>query len=205
MSAMEKAISGVVLLWCLGAPALTAARSAEGPENGGDAGLESKLAKIQREIQGDRKEAAHQSSRMGIAASSPAAGGSLFKAGIQMAVCLAFILVLVVLSIKLLKRFQKAAFLKTRGAGRNSLEVLETCYLGKDQKVVHMRMDNSRVFLGVTSHGIQTLEMPERVTPIHSPASRPSDNTPNDFSKNLNQLLTKFKKPKTVTQSLAEM
>jgi flagellar protein FliO/FliZ len=205
MSAMDKAISGVVLLWCLGAPALTVAGSAGRPESGRDAALESKLAQIQREIHGDGRESAGQSSRKQIAAPSSAAGGSLLKAGIQMAVCLSFILVLVVLSIKLLKRFQKAAFLKTRGAGRNSLEVLETCYLGKDQKVVLMRMDNSRVFLGVTSHGIQSLEMPETVTRIPSPVSCTSENTPNDFSENLNQLLSKFKKPKTVSQSLAEI
>ncbi|MBF0431613.1 MAG: flagellar biosynthetic protein FliO [Fibrobacteria bacterium] len=130
---------------------------------------------------------------------------SLTKTAVQMVFGLAFIIVLIVVSMRLLKRFQKAAFLKSPVKNNSMLEVLETCYLGKDQKVIVMRMENTRTVVSATPNGIHILKELEGEVIVPATPLRKQGGNIKDFSSNLNSFLTQFKKPKTVTQSLEEL
>lgn len=112
---------------------------------------------------------------------------------------LAFVLILAVFSIRLLKRFQGRLFSRPHKAGGDLLEVMETCHLGQNQRVVALRINDEVGVLGVTPHGISLL------TVLKQPAGEiraQRIGNAEAFSDNLNKLLDRFKKPKRVSDLL---
>ncbi|MEO7424885.1 MAG: flagellar biosynthetic protein FliO [Fibrobacteria bacterium] len=119
---------------------------------------------------------------------------------------LAFVLILAVVTIRVLKRLQGGLLSNAGrggkdGKGGDIFEVLETCHLGAQQRVVALRMNEEVGIVGVTQHGISLL------TVLKEPADdlrRSRESNSAAFSDNLNKLLERFKKPKKVSDLLDE-
>jgi flagellar biogenesis protein FliO len=122
---------------------------------------------------------------------------------------LAFVLILAVVTIRVLKRLQGGLLSNAGrggkdgkgGKGGDIFEVLETCHLGAQQRVVALRMNEEVGIVGVTQHGISLL------TVLKEPAEdlrRSRESNSAAFSDNLNKLLERFKKPKKVSDLLDE-
>jgi flagellar biogenesis protein FliO len=128
----------------------------------------------------------------------------LFTLSIQVIFGLAFVLLLAVVSIRMLKRAQGRLFARAgAAAGGDLLEVLETCHLGANQKVVALRINDEVGVLGVTQHGMSLLTMLKQ--PAEEVLARKTGSgNPAAFSESLNKLLEKFKKPKRVSDLLDE-
>jgi flagellar biogenesis protein FliO len=164
----------------------------------GAAAMEEKFRKLQKEMQ------AAPSAPPAAGAPAPDPVGSVSAGGLFLKVLfgLAFVLLLAVLAIRGLKRAQ-GRLLARPGAGGDLLEVLETCHLGPQQKVVAVRMHDEVGVIGVTKEGIRLL------TVLKTPAdgirqARRGDANPAAFSDNLNKLLDRFRKPKKVSDLLDE-
>jgi len=160
--------------------------------------MEDKFRKLQKEMQSDPAMAPATS---GARTPAPAEGVSVGGLALQILFGLAFVLLLAVVSIRVLKRLQ-GRMLARPGPSGDLLEVLETCHLGPQQKVVAIRMHDEIGVVGVTKEGISLL------TVLKQPAeeirlSRQGGN-PAAFSDNLNKLLDRFKKPKKVSDLLDE-
>jgi flagellar biogenesis protein FliO len=122
----------------------------------------------------------------------------------QIVLGLGFVLILAVVTIRLLKRMQGKLLSGPGkgGKGGDLFEVLETCHLGANQRVVALRMNGEVGILGVTTHGISLL------TVLNEPAeevrrARTGGNS-EAFSENLNKLLERFKKPRKVSDLIDE-
>ena len=115
---------------------------------------------------------------------------------------LAFVLLLAVVCIRGLKKMQGRLLSRPRKGG-DLLEVLETCHLGPQQKIIAIRMNEDVGILGVTKEGINLLTMlKEPVDDLRK--ARATENNSAAFSDNLNKLLDRFKKPKRVSDLLDE-
>jgi flagellar biogenesis protein FliO len=160
--------------------------------------MEDKFRRLQREMQSNPVSAPAPS---GAQSPAPREGVSAAGLAVKIFFGLAFVLLLAVVSIRVLKRLQ-GRMLSRPGPGGDLLEVLETCHLGPQQKVVALRMHDEIGVLGVTKEGIRLL------TVLKSPAEeiRPTRQGGNSaaFSDNLNKLLERFKKPKKVSDLLDE-
>lgn len=122
---------------------------------------------------------------------------------VQVLLGLVFVILLAIISIRLLKRLQGRMGSKPGKAGGDLLEVLETCHLGTNQRVVALRLHDQVGILGVTPQGISLL------TVLGEPAAeirqaRLAESNSALFSENLNKLLDRFKKPKRVADLLDE-
>jgi flagellar biogenesis protein FliO len=128
----------------------------------------------------------------------------LFTLSIQVIFGLAFVLLLAVVSIRLLKRAQGRMFARAGApAGGDLLEVLETCHLGTNQRVVALRINDEVGVVGVTQQGMTLLTMLKQ--PAEEVLSRKAGSgNPAAFSDSLNRLLERFKKPKRVSDLLDE-
>jgi|SRR5690606_4697601 len=122
----------------------------------------------------------------------------------QIVLGLGFVLVLAVVTIRVLKRMQGRLLAGPGkgGKGGDLFEVMETCHLGANQRVVALRMNGEVGILGVTTHGISLL------TVLNEPAedlrrARGAGNA-EAFSDNLNKLLERFKKPRKVSDLIDE-
>jgi len=125
---------------------------------------------------------------------------------IKMICGMIFIVLLIVLSIRWLKSLQNSSLLGKKNKTTNRLEVLETCYLGKDQKIILVNMGDKEVALGVTSNSIQLLkELGERKNIESATDLEPSGQQLTNFKDNLNSFLNKYSRPKTVAQTLEEL
>ena len=115
---------------------------------------------------------------------------------------LAFVLLLAVVCIRGLKKMQGRLLSRPRKGG-DLLEVLETCHLGPQQKVIAIRMNEDVGILGVTKEGINLLTvLKEPVDDLRK--ARTAESNSAAFSDNLNKLLDRFKKPKRVSDLLDE-
>jgi flagellar biogenesis protein FliO len=162
------------------------------------AAMEEKFRKLQKEMQG----APAATPGAGVSAPAPREEVSVGGLFLQIVFGLAFVLLLAVVAIRGLKRMQ-GSLLPRPGAGSGLLEVMETCYLGPQQKVIALRMHDEVGVLGVTKDGIRLL------TVLKQPAgeigqARRGESNPAAFSDNLNKLLDRFKKPKKVSDLLDE-
>ncbi|MDB5048721.1 MAG: hypothetical protein JWO30_1792 [Fibrobacteres bacterium] len=161
--------------------------------------MEEKFRKLQKEMEsGGRSAPAGQAAKP--ADSQPAQGRAVGTVAIQILFGLAFVLLLAIVTIRLLKRMQ-GRFLSKPGKGGDIFEVLETCHLGTQQRVVALRMNDEVGIVGVTQHGISLL------TVLKEPAEdlrRSRESNSVAFSDNLNKLLDRFKKPKKVSELLDE-
>jgi flagellar biogenesis protein FliO len=159
-----------------------------------------KFRRFQREM------AANGASGSASGADKPAAppeSVSVFSVSVKIVFGLLFVLVLAVMAIKLLKRFQGRMLSKSGRPGGDILEVLETCHLGPHQRVVALRMNGEVGIVGVTQQGMSLLTM------LKDPAGEirkqaVGEGNPAAFSENLNKLLERFKRPKRVSDLLDE-
>jgi len=166
-----------------------------------DKALEHKFNLIQNEIKNGMNPANFDVPAAGPI-SSKKATGMFFKLIFGMI----FIILLIILSIRWLKKLQKSPLLGKKGASVHRMEVLETCYLGKEQKVVLISMAGKEVALGVTAGNIQFLKEVGDVSPEEKLVPLAHKNKEMEmFRKNLNGFLSKYKKPKTVSESLKEL
>jgi len=168
--------------------------------------MEDKFQKLQKEMEnegGAQKNSlkANPSSK----SSAPKPIGVIALA-IQIFLGLIFVLILAVVTIRVLKKFQGRILAGSGKAGNfntNLLEVMETCHLGSNQKVIAIRMHEEIGIIGVTPQGMSLLTMlKEPATEIRT--AQLSESNSAAFSENLNKLLDRFKKPKRVGDLLDE-
>jgi flagellar biogenesis protein FliO len=160
--------------------------------------MEEKFRKLQREMQGESSAVPAP----GKAAAPASEGGSVGGIALQILFGLAFVLLLAVVSIRVLKRMQ-GRLLSRPGKGGDMLEVLETCHLGPQQKVVAIRLHEDVGILGVTKENVHLLTVLKQSADDVRTARRGESNSA-AFSDNLNKLLERFKKPKKVSDMLEE-
>lgn len=201
-------ISAALVFTLSAAPAVAGSASADAPA---PAAVEEKFRKFQKEMAKDGP-----GSSAGLA-DAPAAGGTeaspatdpeppgLVSFSLQLLVGLAVVIVLAVFSIRGLKGLQNRMLARPGkvGAGGDLFEVLETCHLGSNQRVVALRIHDEVGVIGVSPQGISLL------TVLKHPAedirkARLGTGNPAAFSDNLNKLLDRFKKPKRVSDLLDE-
>ena len=160
--------------------------------------MEEKFRKLQKEMQSSPAAAPAS----GTQPAAPRDGVSVGGVALQIVFGLAFVLLLAVVSIRVLKRLQGRLLARPRPVG-DLLEVLETCHLGPQQKVVAVRMHDEVVVLGVAKEDIRLLTVLKQPAEEIRQALRGGANSA-AFSDNLNKLLERFKKPKKVSDLLEE-
>lgn len=173
------------------APEAAAPRAASDP-------VADKFRRLQREISSG--DASSASADRPVA---PPESVGVFSLSMKIFFGLIFVLILAVVAIRLLKRFQGRMLAKGGRAQGEILEVLETCHLGPHQRVVALRMNDEVGIVGVTQQGMSLLTMlKEPAEEIRKQNAGPGN--PAAFSENLNKLLERFKRPKRVSDLLDE-
>lgn len=119
----------------------------------------------------------------------------------QILLALLVVLVLAVVCIRFLKRLQGGMLRGASGNVSDLLEVLETCHLGPQQRIIAIRMGDRVGIIGATKENMTLLHLME--SPAEAVLAGRKTN-PQDFSENLNRLLDRFKKPKKVSELLKE-
>ncbi len=106
---------------------------------------------------------------------------------------LAFIILLIVVLVYLMKKLQGSTFNKF--AGQSDLEVLEMTPLGQQHKIMTVKLHEKILVLGVTQHSINTLTTieGEEAQRYLSKASQ-TGVASGQFNQTVNQLLSKFKR-----------
>ena len=159
--------------------------------------VQDKFRQLQREMESDANASAAGAKPAAAQPMPTLAAGSL---AVKIFFGLAFVLLLAVVTIRVLKRMQ-GRLLSKSGKGGDIFEVLETCHLGTQQRVVALRMNDEVGIVGVTQHGISLL------TVLKEPAEEvrhAREGNSAAFSENLNKVLDRFKKPKKVSEMLDE-
>lgn len=165
--------------------------------------VQEKFRKLQQEMRRSEPELPAAPAEQ---ASENHGGGTLALGTLVMQIFLGlgFVLILAVVTIRVLKRMQGRLLTGPGkgGKGGDLFEVMETCHLGTNQRVVALRMNGEVGILGVTTHGISLL------TVLNEPAeelrrARAGGNS-EAFSENLNKLLERFKKPRKVSDLIDE-
>jgi flagellar biogenesis protein FliO len=171
--------------------------------------VQEKFRKLQKEMSKDAPSGL-EASPAGTSGADAAGEKAPEPAGIvsfslQLLLGLAFVIVLAVVSIRGLKRFQNRMLLRPGkdGAGGDLFEVLETCHLGTQQRVVALRIHDEVGVIGVTPQGISLLTVLKQPAEEIRQARLGTGNSA-AFSDNLNKLLDRFKKPKRVADLLDE-
>jgi flagellar biogenesis protein FliO len=120
---------------------------------------------------------------------------------VEIAMVLLVVLVLAVLSIRLLKRVQSGMLRGPSGTGSDLFEMIETCHLTPNQKLIAVRMGDKIGIIGATKEAIHLIHILEKPA-AEIMAERQTN--PQAFADNLNRLLDRFKKPKKVSELLNE-
>lgn len=163
--------------------------------------MEEKFRKLQKEMERTGKP---KSADGKIPENSPSESIGVGSLAVQILFGLAFVLLLAVVSIRGLKRLQ-GRMLSKPGKGGDILEVLESCHLGSNQRVVALRMNDEVGVIGVTQHGISLLTvLKEPMEELRRSRAAAGESNSAAFSDNLNKLLERFKKPKKVSDLLDE-
>jgi flagellar biogenesis protein FliO len=161
--------------------------------------MQDKFRKLQKEMEnGPHSQGSGPAAKP--ADNQPAQSVAVGTVAMKILLGLVFVLLLAMVTIRVLKRMQ-GRFLSKPGKGGDIFEVLETCHLGAQQRVVALRMNDEVGIVGVTQHGISLL------TVLKEPAEdlrRSREGNSAAFSDNLNKLLDRFKKPKKVSELLDE-
>lgn len=135
---------------------------------------------------------------------------SVFQQSMQVGLALFGIIVLIVVSIRALKKVQSSRWMTGQSHSSKSIQILETCYIGKDQKILIIKVANKEGLVGVTAHQMNWLtdlnEQPTFVTPkenhvssqisVSEPNPSPVNPVKEDFQETLQNFLSKFKKPR---------
>lgn len=168
--------------------------------------MRDKFRKLQEEMASDPARSADPgesaAAPTGMPREAPGPSVNVGSVALQILFGLAFVLLLAVVAIRGLKRLQ-GRMLTGPGRTGDILEVMETCHLGPQQKVVAIRMHDEVGIIGVTKEGMSML------TVLKEPAdqirkARGGESNSAAFSDNLNKLLDRFKKPKKVSDLLDE-
>ncbi len=160
--------------------------------------MEDKFRKLQKEMESGPE----QPKTVPKNTPPPHEGVAMGTLAMQILLGLAFVLLLAVLTIRGLKRMQ-GKLLSRAGKGGDLIEILETCHLGPQQKVIAIRFNDDVGILGVTKENISLLTMlKEPMDELRK--ARGGESNSAVFSDNLNKLLDRFKKPKKVSDLLDE-
>ncbi len=171
--------------------------------------VEDKFRKLQREMEGGistqrGQSAGNRNNTLDNKSEPSPEPRSVVSLAFQILAGLIFVLLLAVVTIRLLKRLQGRMLAKPGKTGGNFFEVLETCHLGTNQRVVALRINEEVGVLGVTPQGISLLTiLKEPASEVRQAYARESNAAA--FSDNLNKLLDRFKKPKRVSDLLDEV
>lgn len=139
-----------------------------------------------------------------LGAGAPEEKISVLGTLIRMVLGLMVVLVLIAFSIRFLKGIQRSTMMKRVGSAGELLEVIETCYLGNQQKIVLMRMHDRMCAIGVTNQGISMLrDLDMDPNSLRHPTRNGDENTA-AFGDTVNRLLERFKKPKRVSEYLQD-
>lgn len=167
--------------------------------------MEEKFRKLQKEMERkDKTNPARSGASAGenVPENTPSETIGVGGLAMQILFGLAFVLLLAVVSIRGLKRLQ-GRMLSRPGKSGDILEVLESCHLGSNQRIVALRMNDEVGVIGVTQHGISLLTvLKEPMEELRR--ARAGEGNSAAFSDNLNKLLERFKKPKKVSDLLDE-
>lgn len=182
------------------APKAAGAREADTSPPPPSAAMQDKFRKLQKEMESDPAPPPDA----GTAPAAPPEGINVGSFALQLLAGLAFVLLLAVASIRGLKRMQ-GKLLSRPGKGGDLLEVLETCHLGPQQKVIAIRLNEEVGIIGVTKEGISMLTvLKEPMDELRKSRAAAAESNSAAFSDNLNKLLDRFKKPKKVSDLLDE-
>ena len=154
-------------------------------------------AEIQKKFQRVRR-AAKAEAQSGTTQTTQTSSRSTLALGLQVLFGLAFVLTLLVFSIRGLKKLQRMKMFPAKGDGEDLLEILETCHVGNQQKIVALRVNNEVCLLGVGSQSITHLM---DVGP-HEIVEQKRSKNPVVFKENLDTMLSRFKRPKNVGEIL---
>lgn len=166
--------------------------------------LEAKFQRLQNEM-----DAAH-GLPSGNTGSNPLPGKSrateptgILSLSLQIFFGLIFVLILAVVTLRFLKRLQRNAGFKPKGMGQDFFQVLETCYLDSQHKVVALRMGPRMGIIGISPQSVSLLhEFTE--TPSELGFGTQGEGNAAAFSESFNKVLERFKKPKRVSDLLEE-
>ncbi len=117
---------------------------------------------------------------------------------LEISLALVAVLGMAVLGIRFLKKIQRGILSGKRLEG-DLMEVIESCHIGTNQRLVAVRMDEKVVILGLTRDSISlvsTLAKPA----VDLLAERRDQGNPMLFSENLNRMMERFKKPKKLSE-----
>ncbi len=128
---------------------------------------------------------------------------SIISLSLQVFFGLVFVLVLAVLTLRLLKRLQRSGGFKPKGMESEFFQVLETCYIDSQHKVVALRMGPRMGIIGISPQSVSLIqEFSESPSELGFGTS--SEGNAAAFSDSLNKVLDRFKKPKRVSDLLEE-
>lgn len=171
------------------------------PPSTPSAAMEEKFRKLQKEMAREKKA---NPADEGVPENTPPKSVGVGGLTIQILFGLVFVLLLAVVSIRGLKHLQ-GRMLARPGKNGDILEVLESCHLGSNQRIVALRMNDEVGVIGVTQHGISLLTvLKEPIDELRRSRAAAGEGNSAAFSDNLNKLLERFKKPKKVSDLLDE-
>ncbi|NLB63043.1 MAG: FliO/MopB family protein [Fibrobacter sp.] len=114
---------------------------------------------------------------------------------LRMTLSLAVVLLLIYVLYRLAKKMRKMDL--PPSAGGKNLQLLETYHLGSQQKIVLLRLGESRVILlGASDENISTLSeiAGEEALNIIAGSSMQAENNSTQFSETVNQMLSRFRR-----------
>ena len=166
-----------------------------------DKALEKKISVIQKELA--KEESGSTSTTI---SKQDGTSISIWGLAIQIVFGLIFVLALAIIGIKLLKALQNNNRFfgsKKLGTGKSLFEVLETCYLGQNQKLIAIKFETKVYMLGATAQNINLIKEIDLPQMENSLAKDLNSNHKN-FTQTMDQVLSRFKKPKKVSDFLEE-
>jgi flagellar biogenesis protein FliO len=169
--------------------------------------MEAKFKKLQKEMEGSAKVSSESGTKGGEtkkSVSPTVEPTSIFSLSVQILFGLIFVILLAVITIRVLKKLQGRMLSKPSTTARGEFfEVLETCHLGTNQRVVALRINEDVGVIGISPQGITLLTViKQSAAEVRETYGRESNSAA--FSENLNKLLDRFKKPKRVSDLLDE-
>ncbi len=197
-------IKSIVILLCI----MVMHGNSETKERRVDPEVRRKIQRLKARIKADRVGEKRKSQRTSLKRVKQKEDKSpdYVTMGLQLGGGLFGILILAVFSIRGLKKLQGSAALWGKNTKKNSINIIETSFLGKNQRVVMVEVNNELLLLGVTSENIQLISRMDKKEGEKEGASfgeAYSDeiSTQAEFGKSLNDYFMQFKKKKPFARS----
>ncbi len=125
---------------------------------------------------------------------------SALGALIRTVLALILVVLLIAVALKLLKGLQRKSLFTQSNSKGELLEVLETCHLGPQHKIVAIRMHDRICALGMSPNQVNLIRDFDISLDEWLLAQKNQPGNANHFNENLNRLLDRFKKPKSFSQ-----